>query len=361
MKKYSSEYFGKKYHVLYNRLLIKDGFVDEIIKAREALGIPVESGFPDALRVVEYILEAMSDDEKRSCEFFAFVEGFEAKRGAPITEKNKKEIVDAFLKQVKDDPEPFPVVAFLHSRIDDHNNFIYKDKFLSGIKKIRKISRVIPQIFHKFMDIDLLDEGIILHFIESYLFLGQNGVHNYIKSKVACPNCKYIGVTHFSPSRYDMKGQRAGPFSGKYIFNESVVKRLSREFESVFIIIKPYATKEQVLQYVEDNWEYLKEHLISKNTFYKQFGVHAGAIKESNFERNRLVYELHKMPKKDLLKLYKGERDLSISGIYKEAVVSAILHEQYNIEMMADAVKKAAARFAWDTKLKKTPKDIGDI
>jgi hypothetical protein len=136
---------------------------------------------------------------------------------------------------------------------------------------------------------------------------------------------------------------------------------LSQHFNSVFLIIKPYATKELVLQYIEDNWDDLKEHIIEKNTFYKQFGVHPSIIKESDDEKNRLVYELNKLSKKELLKSYKGEQDFSHTGVYKEAIVSAILEEEYDIKMSADAVKKSASRFAKSIQVQKLPKDIRDI
>ena len=133
------------------------------------------------------------------------------------------------------------------------------------------------------------------------------------------------------------------------------------DFNSVFLIIKPYATKEEVLNYVEDNWDSLKKHVIEKNTFYKQYGVHPSKIKESDFERNRLIYELNKLSKKDLLKRYKGERDLSLKNIYKETIIAAILKEEYNASISPEAVKKAAARFDKTSRIKMLPKDIRDI
>ena len=158
-----------------------------------------------------------------------------------------------------------------------------------------------------------------------------------------------------------MDGRDEGPFSGKYLFNASAVKLLSSHFNSCFLIIKPYATKEQTIQYIKENWDHMKEHLITKNTFYKQAGVHPSKIKVSNFERNRLVYELYKLPKKELLDLYRGKKDFSLIGIYKETVIAAILKEQYEIEMSTDAIKKAATRFAKNARINNEPKDIRDI
>ena len=84
-------------------------------------------------------------------------------------------------------------------------------------------------------------------------------------------------------------------------------------------------------------------------------------IKESNFDKNRLIYSLYKLPKKELLKIYKGQENFSGKGIYKEKIISAILEEEHNIKISPDAIKKMATRFAKSTKLKKEPRDIRDI
>ena len=217
------------------------------------------------------------------------------------------------------------------------------------------------KLIRKFWTLDLLDEHIMAHFVERYLFMGEFGVNQYIKNKTTCPMCRYIGVDHFSPDRHDMEGQDKGPYSEGYIFNKRAVRRLSLNFHSVFLIIKPYATKEAVLQYVRDNWDALKEHMTEKNTFYKQFDVHPSKIKKSDFQLNQLVYELYKLSKKELLEHYKGEDDLSVKGVYKEAIISAILNEEHDISMSLNAVKKTATRFAKETKVKRKMKDIRDI
>jgi hypothetical protein len=186
-------------------------------------------------------------------------------------------------------------------------------------------------------------------------------VRDYIKEKIDCPFCRYIGVSHFSAERHNMDGQDEGPFSNKYVFNKKTVKLLSAYFDSLFLIIKPYASKDQVIQYVNDNWEELKEHLIAKNTFYRQLEVSPARIKKSAGDRNRLIYELQKSSKKDLVARYKGDRDFSVTGIYKEDIVSAILKEEYGLSVSSDAVKKTASRFAKSKKLKRQPKDIRDI
>ena len=89
--------------------------------------------------------------------------------------------------------------------------------------------------------------------------------------------------------------------------------------------------------------------------------MHPSLIKESDDERNRLIYELYKQSKKDLLKRYKGGDDLSGKGIYKEMIVSSILDYEYAIKISADAVKKTAGRYAKSIKIQQLPKDIRDI
>jgi hypothetical protein len=361
MKKFTADYFEKKFRILFDRLLIKEGFIDEIKKTRKELGIPIENGFPDTLRLAQYLLKKLSETEKRHLTFLSFLEFFEIQNGKRVEDKDRDRVLDAFLKKNRNGINNADIIVLLQERIDNHNEFITFSPSVSDIKTFSKIFAKESEIFNKFFGFDLLDEHIIMQFIEKYLFLGQAGVSGYIKSKIACHSCKHIGIAHFSPDRNDMEGQEEGPFSGKYIFNERAVRRLSSHFNSVFIIVKPYATKEQTIQYIEENWEDLKGHMLSKNTFYRQFGVSPGKIKESDFEGNRLVYELYKLSKKDLLKMYHGESDFSLSGVYKEKIISAILKEQHGVDMSPDAIKKTATRFAKDTKVKRDLKDIGDI
>ena len=62
-----------------------------------------------------------------------------------------------------------------------------------------------------------------------------------------------------------MEGQdRRDLLVKKYIFNKNTVKMLSKYFNSVFIIIKTLCNKEMTIQYIEDNWEDLKEHITEK-------------------------------------------------------------------------------------------------
>lgn len=363
MKSYSSEYFTKKYDILFRKLRAKEGFDEAIRATRKELGVPVEKGFASSLQLADFLFKSLSKSERETLTFFAFIEYYEFEQGVNIREREDFDKVWlTFQKKLKGKVDPTIVLQFLQWRIDDHNNFITWSHYLGETKSLKKIFDKEFSIFKKFFGIDLLDEHIIMQLIEKYLFLGEKGVSEFIKQRVSCSACRHIGIGHFSPVRQNMEGQDEGPYSGKYLFNAETIKMLSTHFNSTFLIVKPYATKEQLIQYVEDNWGHLKEHMDMKNTYYRQFDVHP-SIKESEFERNQLVYELNKLSKKDLLKRYKGDDDLSLPGIYKESVISAILREQYDIDMSSDAVKKAAARFARDTKLQgqRGMKDIADL
>ena len=361
MKKYSIDYYEKKFEILFNKLLVKDGFINEIKQIRKTLGIPVENGFIDQLELVEYLKQKLTEKEEREATQFAFMEQYDIENKTRLTENDREKFFEYLKKKKKKRADSVAITGYFLMIIDDHSSLFTSHFIFKKNKFISKLSPIVINLLNKYWGFDLLDEHIAVHFIEKYLFLGECGVKQYIKNKIACSNCRYIGVVHFSPMELNMKGRNEGIFSKKYLFNETTVKLLSSHFNSVFLIIKPYATKEQVLQYIEDNWNDLKEHLLEKNAFYKQLGVNPSKIKESDFDRNQLVYSLYKLSKKELLKIYKGQENFSGRGIYKETIISAILEEEHNIKMSQDAIKKTATRFAKSTKIKKEPKDIRDI
>lgn len=361
MKKYSTDYFEKKYKILSEKLLQKEGFADSVKATREELGLPV-NGFSSTQELAQFLIGKMSKSEQQSLTFRAFVQAYSQANKVSITEETRDEVIGAFIKMGhKQGIGMIPMMFELASNIESHHSLFTKISFLEKGKYLPKLSLAVKKLMQKYWGVDLLDDHVILHYIEKYLFLGQQGIDQYIKSKISCHNCKYLGIDHFSPSRADMEGQDEGPYSKNYLLNKDAVRRLSYHFNSVFLIVKPYATKEMLLQYVEDNWEDLKGHMVEKNTFYKQFDVNPTLIKESDEEKNRLVYELNKLSKKELLRRYKGKNDFSHAGVYKESIISAILAEEYEVEMSADAVKKSASRFAKSIKVQNVPKDIGDI
>lgn len=361
MKKYTDTYFEKKYKILFDKLVKKEGFEIDIRKARVELGVP-ENGFGDTQELAHFIITKLTKSEQQTLTFFAFVESYAYANKIVITEENREEVTKAFVeKGYKGGIGMLPMMFELSKKIESHHNLFTKYILFEESKILRKFYQTVFKLMQKYWGVDLLEDHIIIHYIEKYIFLGQAGINQYVKSKTSCHSCMYIGVDHFSPNRQNMQGQDKGPYNKEYIFNKETVKRLSVHFNSVFLIIKPYATKELVLQYIEDNWDDLKGHIIEKNTFYKQFDVNPSVIKESDDEKNRLVYELNKLSKKELLNRYKGEKNFTIKGVYKEAIVSAILDEEYDIKMSTDAIKKSASRFAKSIKIQNLPKDIRDI
>lgn len=321
-----------------------------------------ENGFSSTQELALYLINKMSASEQQSLTFFAFIEAYAYKNKKSITEENREEVIKAFMKEgYKKGAGMIPMMFELVRNIESHHGLFTKCTIFEESKYLSKLNPAVNKLMQKYWGVDLLDDHVILHYIEKYLFLGQAGIDQYIRSKITCQNCKYLGIDHFSPRRVNMEGQDEGPYSKNYIFNKDTVRRLSYHFNSVFLIIKPYATKEMLLQYIEDNWDDLKEHIIEKNTFYKQFDVNPSLIKESDDEKNKLVYELNKLSKKDLLNRYKGKEDFGQSGIYKESIISAILNEEYGIKMTTDAIKKSASRYAKSIKVQSVPKDIRDI
>ncbi len=367
MKKFSTEHFEKKYRTLYEKLLCKEGFLNDIKSARKTLVLP-EEGFSDEYEFAYHIIHNMNDDELFHLTFFIYLDHEASKNREAFFDLDKEgraPIIDAFIKSYNKKKERLELISKavfeLGRDIVDHNQMIQLNPNLKGSRIYTKLSRETSSLLQKYWGLDLLDEHIFGHLVEKHLFLDKYGVNKYIKEKTTCPMCKYIGVTHFSPERNHIDGEMNGTGKKKYRFNKNTVDRLSLHFNSVFLIIKPYATKEETIQYIEDNWDCLKDHIIEKNTYYKQFEVNPSKIKTSDLERNKLVYELYKLSKKEVLKRYKGEDDFSGKYIYKETIISAILGEQYDIKMTADAVKKSASRFAKSIKIKKEPKDIRDI
>jgi hypothetical protein len=186
-----------------------------------------------------------------------------------MSDEEKEKAIEAYLKASKDELG-MKMIVWLGRDILDHNQMLTRNPMFRKNKYLSKLYPKTLELIRKFWGFDLLDEHIMGHFVEKYLFLGDYGVDQYIKHKIACTNCRYIGVNHFSPNRNNMVGGEKGIGGKNYIFNDDTVRLLSLYFNCVFLMIEPYATKEEMLQYIEDNWDDLKEHVIDKNTFYKQ-------------------------------------------------------------------------------------------
>jgi hypothetical protein len=360
MKKYSKGYFEKKFHLLYEKLLNKENFIDTIKKARKSLNIP-EEGFKSELDLVSYFIDRIPSKELDDHIFCFFCLEYAEKTGLELQDENKKEFFDNFYKKRKETSGVQTIAIPYFKAVEDHLRLFTGSEIVRFNKKNEILGKNVDKIFDAFMEVELLDAQIISHYIEKYLFLGEKGVEDYIHKRTSCPNCKYYSVLHFSPDRNDMINKEDGPFSGKYLFNKKISKFLSRFFDSYFIFIKPYATKGEVLNYIEDNWDTIKQNLLDKNTFYKQYDFSPSRLRNSNLQRNRLVYELYKKSKKELLEICMNKEIFPATGVYKEDVISQILKEKYDLNMSSDAVKKTATRFAKSIKTRKTAKDIGDI
>ncbi len=360
MKKFSQVYFDKKFKALFNKLIVKSIFIEEIQKVRQKLKIPTE-GFRHLDQLAEYLVNRLSKNEQEQINFIAFMKKYEVINKKFIQKTDKEKVFKEFIKDYKKKNVTPNIKELFKDIIEDHLNLFTKTDIIRIGKKNSKIFAECKRIFNAVYSLEMLDSYIIMHFIEKYLFLGNTGIEMYTKKRTSCSSCRYIGLDHFSPDRNNMQGHKYGPFDSKYIFNKNTIKMLSKHFNSTFIIIKPYATKEEVINYIDENWSHIKEHIIEKNPVYKQFDVHLGKIKDSNVDKNRLVYSLYRLSKKELSKIYTEENISANVPTYKESIISAILKIKYDIEMSAQAVKKCATRFAKSTEINREPKDIRDI
>ena len=98
MKKYSTDYFEKKYKILSEKLLQKEGFIDAVKDARKGLDLP-EIGFDTTQELAYFLIGKLSKSEQQSLTFFAFVEAYAYKNKISVSEDNREEIVEAFMKK----------------------------------------------------------------------------------------------------------------------------------------------------------------------------------------------------------------------------------------------------------------------
>lgn len=64
MKKFSADYFEKKFRILFNKIQAKEGFLDEVKKTRKKLGLP-DNGFDNDTDLAFFLVEKMSKKELR--------------------------------------------------------------------------------------------------------------------------------------------------------------------------------------------------------------------------------------------------------------------------------------------------------
>ncbi len=169
MKKYSADYFEKKYKILFDKLIIKEGFVDDIKKTRRELGIPVENGFADISHLAEFIMKKLTKSEQRYLAFSAFADRYNHKKGEDaIAEGHKDELLDAFMEETNGMLIPLDVMVSLCTMIDDHSNLFTARRVLSENKKLSKFYPAVHTLFQKFFNVDVLDIQIAIYFIETY-------------------------------------------------------------------------------------------------------------------------------------------------------------------------------------------------
>lgn len=100
MKKYSADYFEKKYKILFDKLLQKEGFIDDIKKTRKELGLPVD-GFPNGPELAFFFINKFTKDQQHSLTFIAFIRAYENEHKMRISDENRDEVIKAFMKENK--------------------------------------------------------------------------------------------------------------------------------------------------------------------------------------------------------------------------------------------------------------------
>lgn len=86
MKKYSTDYFEKKYKILAEKLLQKEGFKDATAATRAEFGLP-EDGLSSSPELAFFFIEKMTEDERQSLIFIAFIEAYAHKKKIAIVEE----------------------------------------------------------------------------------------------------------------------------------------------------------------------------------------------------------------------------------------------------------------------------------
>lgn len=200
---YSADYFSKKYKILFEKLLQKEGFVDAIKIARKELAIPVEKGFTSSSDLAEHLLKKHTKSERESMFILSFIERFEIENHIRASEEDRDDFFKYFMKNKKGKDSSIAITFYLQGIIDDHNNLFTSNAILREYKFFSILSPVVFNLFNKYWGVDLLDGWVSVHFVEKYLFLGEDGVKHYIQEKISCHHCRYIGVDHFSPDRND--------------------------------------------------------------------------------------------------------------------------------------------------------------
>ncbi len=153
MKKYSTEYFEKKYKILSDKLIQKEGFINEIKAARKELGLPVE-GFTDAPELAVFLVGKMSKSEQEMLTYFAFLEAYAYENKISITDENREEVHKAFLKKgYKKGIGMIPMVFWLSQQLMTHHSMFTAQPISKKNKYLSSLYPVVKKLMQKFWGI----------------------------------------------------------------------------------------------------------------------------------------------------------------------------------------------------------------
>lgn len=150
MKKYTDTYFEKKYKILFDKLAKKEGFEEAIIKTRVELGIP-ETGFANTPELAHFLANKLTKSEQRMVTFFAFANAYEYEKQMVITEENRKEVVNAFVKKgYKDGIGMLPIMFELSKNIESHHNLFTKHFLFQESKRLSKLYQAVISLMKQY-------------------------------------------------------------------------------------------------------------------------------------------------------------------------------------------------------------------
>src|SRR3990167_6476645 len=154
MKKYSVDYFEKKYKILADKLLQKEGFTEAVKETRKELGLP-ENGFGNGPELAFFIVGKMSKEEQQSLTFFAFVEAYAFENKIAITDENRVEITSAFLKKgYKRGISMVAMMFELAKNIESHHALFTTYPTFDKNKYLSKLSPAVKKLMERFWGVD---------------------------------------------------------------------------------------------------------------------------------------------------------------------------------------------------------------
>jgi ribosomal protein S8 len=149
VKKYSDDYFEKKYIILFDKLLQKEGFVDDIKATRKELGLPV-NGFANGPELAFFFINKLTKDQQHSLTFFAFLRAYENEHKMRVSDENREEVIKAFMKEYKKGIGMVPMMVELGYTIETHHNLFTKYPFFEGNKYLSKLYKSVFKLMQKY-------------------------------------------------------------------------------------------------------------------------------------------------------------------------------------------------------------------